>query len=184
MAEEIPSDDNIDDIIDALKEKNQQLNKEVRKVSKENIEEFVVDSAGAVINECVDLVKNLGVYLHAAADPKDLSAFSELINASANAIETLNKIIVQNKKTQLLKDLKKMDYEIKKDLLGEAKDMLVLSREDMFKKLKNVEIIEIKQPEVLDADDGRNDSGHSGNTTGIEAADTTTGESSLSGTTN
>jgi len=44
------NNDNIDDIIDALKEKNNQLNKEIRKVSKENIEEFVIDSSGTVIN--------------------------------------------------------------------------------------------------------------------------------------
>lgn len=182
MSENIPSDDNIDDIIDALKEKNQQLNKEVRKVSKENIEEFVVDSAGTVINECVDLVKNLGVYLHAAADPKDLSAFAELINASANAIETLNKIIIQDKKSDTLKELKKMDHNIKKDLLGDAKEMLVLSREDMFKKLKNVEIIEIKPVDA--SDDGRDDATDIGDTTNIEATDSATSQSSLSGTAN
>ena len=144
MSEE--NNDNIDDIIDALKEKNQQLTKEIRKVSKENLEEFVVDSAGTVINECVDLVKNLGIFMQSSPNAKDLSAYAELINASANAIETLNKIIVQDKKSETLKDLKKMDHNMKKDLLGDAKEMLTLSREDMFKKLKDIEIVEIKSP--------------------------------------
>lgn len=145
MSEE--NNDNIDDIIDALKEKNVQLNKEIRKVSKENIEEFVVDSAGSVINECVDLVKNLGIFMQSAPNAKDLSAYAELINASANAIETLNKIIVQDKKSETLKDLKKMDHNMKKDLLGDAKEMLTLSREDMFKKLKGIDIIEVSTTE-------------------------------------
>jgi len=92
--------------------------------------------------------------MQSAPNSKDLSAYAELINASANAIETLNKIIVQDKKGQTLKELKKMDYDMKKDLLGDAKEMLVLSREDMFKKLKNVEIVEIKSE--LDSTDNKN----------------------------
>jgi hypothetical protein len=139
------NNEDIDNIIDALKEKNIQLNREIRKVSKENIEDFVVDSAGTVINECVDLVKNLGVYLHAAPESKDLSAYAELINASANAIETLNKILIQDKKSTSAKELKKMDHDMKKDLLGDAKEMLVLSREDMFKQIKEVEAVVIDE---------------------------------------
>ena len=140
------NNEDIDNIIDALKEKNLQLNKEVRKVSKENLEDFVVDSAGTVINECVDLVKNLGIYLHAGPSAKDLSAYAELINASANAIETLNKLIVQDKKSNTLRELKKMDHDSKRALLGDAKEMILLTREDMLNKLKEVEVesVEVK----------------------------------------
>jgi hypothetical protein len=147
------NDEDIENIIDALKEKNLQLNREIRKVSKENMEEFVVDSAGAVINECVDLVKNLGVYLHAAPESKDLSAYAELINASANAIETLNKILIQDKKITSAKELKKMDHDIKRDMLGGAKELLVLSREDMFKQIKEIEAVVIDE---VGQDDAKN----------------------------
>jgi len=141
--------DDIDNIIDALKEKNTEVKKEFRKAAtKENLEEYVIESASTVINEGLDLVKNLNVYLNAAPDAKDLSAYAELLNATSTAIETLNKIIVQDKKSNTLKDLKKMDHEIKKDLIGEAKDMLVGTREDMFKKLvKEANVIDVSTNE-------------------------------------
>jgi hypothetical protein len=143
--------DDIDNIIDALKEKNIEVKKEFRKAAtKDNLEEYVIESASTVINEGLDLVKNLNVYLNAAPDAKDLSAYAELLNATSTAIETLNKIIVQDKKSNTLKDLKKMDHEIKKDLIGEAKDMLVGTREDMFKKLvKEADVIDISSNESV-----------------------------------
>ena len=166
--------DDIDNIIDALKEKNTEVKKEFRKAAtKDNLEEYVIESASTVINEGLDLVKNLNVYLNAAPDAKDLSAYAELLNATSTAIETLNKIIVQDKKSDTLKDLKKMDHEIKKDLIGEAKDMLVGTREDMFKKL-------VKEADVIDV---------STNETACQAIErakptTTTCQNTLSGTTN
>lgn len=141
------SEDNgdIDDIIDALKEKNSEIKKEVRKAAnKDNLEEYVIESASTVINEGLDLIKNLGVFLNAAPEAKDLSAYSELLQATSTAIESLNKIIIQNKKGETLKELKKMDYEQKRDLLGDAKEALVSTREEIFKKMiKNVEIVDI-----------------------------------------
>ena len=166
--------DDIDNIIDALKEKNTEVKKEFRKAAtKNNLEEYVIESASTVINEGLDLVKNLNVYLNAAPDAKDLSAYAELLNATSSAIETLNKIIVQDKKSNTLKDLKKMDHEIKKDLICEAKDMLVGTREDMFKKL-------VKEANVIDI--STNEPGCQA----IERTETTTSTSQniLSGATN
>jgi len=139
------NDGDIDDIIDALKEKNSDIKKEIRKTAnKENLEEYVIESASTVINEGLDLIKNLGVFLNAAPEAKDLSAYSELLQATSTAIESLNKIIVQNKKSDTLKELKKMDYEQKRDLLGDAKEALVSTREEIFKKLiKNADVIEV-----------------------------------------
>jgi hypothetical protein len=144
------NNDDIDNIIDALKEKNSELKKEIRKpASKENLEEYVIESASTIVNEGLDLIKNLGVFLNAAPDAKDLSAYSELINATSSAIESLNKIIVQDKKGNTLKELKKMDHEIKKDLIGDAKDMLVSTREDVFKRLiKDADVI--KEEEIIE----------------------------------
>jgi len=139
------NNDDIDDIIDALKEKNNEVKREFRKsANKENLEEYVIESASTIINEGLDLIKNLGVYLNAGPSAKDLSAYSELMNATSSAIESLNKIIVQDKKGNTLKDLKKMDHDIKKNLIGEAKEMLLSTREDVFKKLvKEANVIQL-----------------------------------------
>ena len=142
--------EDIDNIIDALKEKNTEVKKEIRKsATKDNLEQYIIESASTVINEGLDLVKNLNVYLNAAPDAKDLSAYAELLNATSAAIETLNKIMVQDKKSDTLKDLKRMDHELKRDLIGDAKDMLVGTREDMFKKLvKEANVIDVSSDET------------------------------------
>ena len=89
------------------------------------------------------------MYLNAAPDAKDLSAYAELLNATSAAIETLNKIMVQDKKSDTLKDLKRMDHDLKRDLIGDAKDMLVGTREDMFKKLvKEANVIDVSSDDT------------------------------------
>lgn len=147
---EQPNNDDIDNILDALKEKNTALKREIRKsATKENLEEYVIESASSIVNEGVDLIKNLGVFLNAAPEAKDLSAYAELINATSSAIESLNKILVQNKKGETLKELKKMDHEQKRELIGDATEALVSTREEIFKKLiKNAEVIEINSSPV------------------------------------
>lgn len=147
---EQPNNDDIDNILDALKEKNTALKKEIRQsATKENLEQYVIESASSIVNEGVDLIKNLGVFLNAAPEAKDLSAYAELINATSSAIESLNKIIVQNKKGETLKELKRMDYEQKRELIGDAKEALVSTREEIFKKLiKNAEVIEVSSSPV------------------------------------
>ena len=90
----------------------------------------------------VDEVKQ---YVETAPESRDVSSLSELINASSSAIETLSKILVQNKKDKTQRTVKQMDIEGKKQLMqGEFNAKMMLSRDDvmneLFSKVKEEEV--------------------------------------------
>ena len=81
----------------------------------------------------VDEVKQ---YVETAPESRDVSSLSELINASSSAIETLSKILVQNKRDKTQKEVKQMDIDGKKQLMqGEFNAKVMLSRDDVMKEL-------------------------------------------------
>ena len=72
------------------------------------------------------------------------------MNASSSAIETLSKIIVQNKKEKTQRTVKQMDIEGKKQLMqGEFNAKMMLSRDDvmneLFSKVKEEEVKNINE---------------------------------------
>ena len=91
----------------------------------------------------IDEVKDYAV---AAGDPDSLSSLSELIRASSSALETLNKITIQDKRTKTTLAVKKMDIDAKTiDAEQVDKTKLIGTREEMFKKvIKDAEVIEDK----------------------------------------
>jgi hypothetical protein len=94
----------------------------------------------------VDFVDDVKQFITSAPDAKDLEAFSKLVGASAAAIESLNKILMNNKKIEATEKLKIMDIESKKQLQdsdNEAK--LLLNREELMKQL-------LDNAQIIDAD--------------------------------
>ena len=97
----------------------------------------------------VDEVKQ---YVETAPESRDVSSLSELINASSSAIETLSKILVQNKKDKTQRTVKQLDIEGKKQLMqGEFNAKMMLSRDDvmneLFSKVKEEEVKNITHVE-------------------------------------
>jgi hypothetical protein len=70
------------------------------------------------------------------------------MKASTDAIDTLNKLLIQDKKSTTQVGIKQMDIEAKKDLL-EAKESNAgntLTREEVFKKLlDDAKVIDIEE---------------------------------------
>jgi len=78
--------------------------------------------------------------------PEEIAAYSELVNASTNAIETLSKILIQKKKTETMLTVKKMDVENKKELQTNDHQMKFLaSREDLLKMMLSTKQEENKE---------------------------------------
>jgi hypothetical protein len=100
----------------------------------ENIEEFVLKNTSEVINSAVNMMKSVEQNVQAIQGPEEIAAYSELVNASTNAIETLSKILIQKKKSETLVNIKKMDVENKKELQSNDHQMKVMaSREEILK---------------------------------------------------
>jgi len=120
-------------------------------ISKDNLEDYVIRKSSALVDDTIDMVSTVRDYIVSAPESKDVASLAELINAATNAVETLNKIVLSNKKNSTLVKVKEMDIASRKELQEADADVkLKLTREEMFKALLNnakpveAEIIENK----------------------------------------
>jgi len=151
---------------DYAKDIEAEVKVEVPKTEQE-IQDFILKNSAELATLSVKSVKNLQQVVSATGDPEQMASLASLIAAGAGAIETINKIHLQNKKAEANKDLKKLDLEGKKEIQRLKNDgylnlpqgntnILVATREEMIAQLTgkvktktvNVtnEVIELEQP--------------------------------------
>ena len=95
-------------------------------------------------------MNNVKDYIMASGDPDSISALSELIRASSGAIESLNKIVIQNKRSATSIATKQMDISSKHAIEDKKNEnALIAGREEIFKKI-------LDQAKVIDVDDSAN----------------------------
>lgn len=147
------TDDAVDDLISQLQGNIQVTrdaeSKEEFKLDREGLEDFLLQNSGKLIKGSVDYVEDVKQFITSAPDAKDVEALSKLVGASAAAIESLNKILMNNKKIEATEKLKIMDIESKKALQNaDNENKLLLNREDLMKKLiDNADIIDAEVTE-------------------------------------
>ena len=93
--------------------------------------------------------------VHHMPEAENMSALSELVKASTGAIDTLNKIVLQDKKSNTTLKAKEMDIDSRKELQqSDQKHALTMSREEVIANLLNAKDAidvdaEVKEPEKL-----------------------------------
>jgi hypothetical protein len=132
--------------------KAKEMEKEKNPLKKEELEKFVIEKGGTLVEDTLEMVKNVRDYILSAPEAKDVDAFASLISAAANAIETLNKIAINDKKTDTIIQVKKMDIDARKEMNQENNETKMLAtREQIFKLLADgaktidAEVVETKQ---------------------------------------
>jgi len=137
MSEEL--NEMVGDLLDQLNDANKKAEiakKETNPLTRENIEKFVVEKAGKLVEESLDVVTNVKDYISSAPESKDVGSLADLIAATSTAIETLNKIIVTDKRNEALLKAKSMDIESRKELKNsDNATKLLVTREQVFKML-------------------------------------------------
>lgn len=133
-------------------EQSQPLRVSREEISKDNLEDYVIRKSSALVDGTINMVETVSDYIVSAPESKDVASLAELINAATNAVETLNKIVLSNKKNNTLVKVKEMDIASKKELQEADADVKIkLTREEMIKALINnakpieAEIIENKR---------------------------------------
>ena len=122
--------------LDDANKKAKDAEKEKNPLTKETIEKFVVEKAGKLVEESLEVVTNVKDYISSAPESKDVGSLAELIGATASAIETLNKIIVTDKRNDTLIKAKEMDIASRKELKNADNQVkLLTTREQVFKML-------------------------------------------------
>lgn len=152
-------DINPDDLISQLKSlptDSKMLQRAVTEhpeLSKEDVEEFVINKSSKLIQDSLELIDNMKEVVHHMPEAENISSLAELIKASSGAIETLNKIVIQDKKTNTTITSKKMDIESRKELqTSDQSHALTLSREEIMARLINDKSIIDINAEVVKPD--------------------------------
>ena len=147
--------DNIDDLINQLKNNNKQA-REAEKVvkddvtppeTKEELEKFIIDNSTSLITQTLKTIESLKHEVMAAPDPDNISAYSELVKASSTCIDGLNKIVLMNKRNETTLSAKKMDIESRQE--SDDKRLAIgylATREEMLDKLlSDAKIVDITE---------------------------------------
>jgi len=151
MSEEL--NEMVGDLLEQLNDANKKAEvakKESNPLKKEDMERFVVEKAGKLVEESLDVVSNVKDYISSAPESKDVGSLADLIAATSAAIETLNKIIVTDKRNETVIKAKEMDIGTKKELKeADNNNKLLATREQVFKMLidtanTNAKIIDIE----------------------------------------
>ncbi len=130
----------VDDLLSQLKgvsNVKKSLEKDEFNLDKEDLEEFLLQYSGKLIKGSVEYVEDVKQFITSAPDSKDLEALSKLVSASAQAIESLNKILISNQSNKTKHQLKLMDIESRKQLEEQKNEQLglTINREELLKKL-------------------------------------------------
>lgn len=135
MAEE--HDDELERLLqDELNVNEPPVEIELPNLDEKGINEFVIKNTAKLIQSSIESVEAIKSRIPQSDDAEELEAFSALIKAAANAIDTLNKINLQNKKDETSKELKKMDIQGRKELPGPTtNNILIAPREEVFRRL-------------------------------------------------
>ena len=108
----------------------------------DTLEEYVLKNSSEIVNSSINMLKNMESVVQTVQGAEEMSAYSELVNASTNALDTLNKILLQKKKNDAQIEIKKMDVENKKELQSNDHAARVMaSREEILKMMLAAKII-------------------------------------------
>ncbi len=119
-------------------------------LSTEDVEQFIIQTSSKLIQDSLELIDNMKEVVHHMPEAENVSSLAELIKASTGAIETLNKLVVQDKKSNTTIKAKQLDIDSKKQLLAsDQQHALMLSREEVLDRLlKKANVIEIDKVET------------------------------------
>lgn len=147
--------DEVKTLVDQLREGNQ-LAKSIEKqdfsLDKADLEQFILNNTGRLINDSMNTIDNIKQYIISAPEPEDVHSLAELYKASTGAIETLNKILLQQQKSETQVAIKTMDIQ-SKQALADAKDQdkITFTRDEVFEKL--LQSGDVIEAEVADTED-------------------------------
>jgi hypothetical protein len=133
----------IDSIIEQLKSDSVPSNSLVTTDKKEdvtddNVNSFVYKKSVELVSASLGAVQTIRDSVLTGVDPKEITALSQLINATTKALDTLNQINLQNKKSKSNLELKKIELEANKMIaskIPQTTNILIASRDEILKGL-------------------------------------------------
>ena len=152
MAEE--KEFSVNDLIEQLKISTNNSKELVEKTDfnlpQEKLESFVLNSTGKLVTQGLEIVEGVKEYVMNNPESREVEALSEALKAVASALSVIKDIHITQIKRDTARDLKVMEIESRKMLKEEdKKDRLLLSRDEVFKKiLEEAKVIEAEAEAV------------------------------------
>lgn len=139
---------------------------------------FIIEKTAQLVDSTLKAFKDIKNLAVTSNDPETIEALASLVKASSGALDTLNKINIQNKKTQAAKEIANIQAEARKkaaETLTGGNTLLTGSREEVLKMIGEVmrqkqvdgavdaELIEDTKPgAILELTNGSDDRQHLG----------------------
>ena len=141
--------EDVNDLISQLKDNNSIIKKAQKEdgfsLKPEDLEQFILNRTGKLINDSMDMVSTVKQYVECAPDSEGVSSLAELLKATTSSIDTLSKILVQDKKSDTSTKLKQLDIAAKQQLLqADHNNKISLTRQEVLDQLiQKADVIEI-----------------------------------------
>jgi hypothetical protein len=151
-------DTEIEEIVMELKENSNTNSKQnnigVPKITDENVGDYIYQKSAEMLELTMDAIKSMQQLLQTAADPKEVSAYAQLMATAFKGIDNLNKINIQQKQAKNNIEVKRIESESKNKfnpLLPSASgqqtnNFFIGSRDEAMQLLKNkpkkIELVE------------------------------------------
>jgi hypothetical protein len=121
-------------------------------VSDETVNSFVYKKSVELVSASLGAVQTIRDSVLTGVDPKEIAALSQLINATTKALDTLNQINLQNKRSKSNMEIKKMEIEANKIIaskIPQTTNILIASRDEILKGLNDKKTIK-NNDDVID----------------------------------
>jgi hypothetical protein len=148
IIEQLKSDSVVSDIIPVENQKSE-------KVTDDNVDTFVYGKTVELVNASLGAVQTIRDSVLTGVDPKEISALSQLINATTKALDTLNQINLQNKKSKSNVEIKKMELEANKMIaskIPQTTNILIASRDEILKGMSGKKDL-LKDSDIIDIEE-------------------------------
>lgn len=147
MDEEMDKQD-VKSLLDQLKDSTKmakQIQKEPFVLDKKDLEQFVLNNTGRLIQDSMQTIDSIKEYIISAPEPEDVHSLAELYKASTGAIEALNKILIQQQRAEAQITVKTMDIQSKQALANTKEDKSKFTREEIIEQM-------FKSGDLIDAE--------------------------------
>lgn len=135
--------------VDGVKSKANDYNRESNSLKKENLEKFILEKTGELVEEGLDTIRELKSIFVSNPNAEEIDSLAQAFKAVSSALSVLKDIQITESKIANNKELKEMDIKAKKELKDDKKPnegpKLLISRDEMLKKL-------IESSEVINAE--------------------------------
>jgi len=143
--------ENIDDIVSRIKGDGQIIENKLLvkvEVTDESVNNYIYQKSTELVESSLAAINTIRDSVIQGIDPDEINALTSLITATNKALDTLNKINMQNKRVTSTEKMKVLEIEARKEMatkrIPATTNVLIATREEIMKTLNG------PKPRVID----------------------------------